>query len=368
MIYLCILLSLLCTTAHAQKTAIGKPAPNYSKLEWVRPAAVQDHDFDSSVVILEFWATWCKPCMEHMPALVDIERRYAAKGVKVVAVSWDARPTQIDSFVKTHTMPAYVCIDRDNTMFLKTYKERGIPFAIMFGRDGRAVWEGMADSLTPQLIDTYLATNAVPPDPSEDERTVFSFSVQHSLPSDKSGIGTDYPVNSVLEIDVSSPAGLIVRTAQFLGLKHTKEDMSDDLPRGFYNLRLRFDPRLRSTAMRDRYLQQLDDFFGTRTTVEYRVRTVYTIELGHESSGAAVPTSTSGAATTMRLYNAIGIVERNCGMEVIVDDAAIGERMVRFPTTVSDWETAVEELEQCGFRVRKEDRSLPTIVIRRAEQ
>lgn len=361
---LCLLL--LCTPSLAQKTAIGKPAPDYARLEWVRPAALPPHAFDSSIVILEFWATWCAPCIKHMPAAMELEARYREKGVKVVAVSWDARPTQIDSFVREHAVPHYVCIDRDNTMFLKQYNERGIPYAIMFGRDGRAVWEGTADSLTPTVIDTYLATNTVPADPSEEERMVFSLSVQRSLPSDKNGIGTNYPINSELEIDQSIPAGLIVRTAQFLGLMHAKIDMSDDLPLGFYNLRLRIEPRSYGAAMRDRCLGIIDDACGTRTTIQFHPRMVYTVE---PSSNQGTRTETQQADSTgkvMMLYSAMEQLNKAYAIEMVADDRGVQAQKIRFPSSTNSLDEGIAHLERCGYTVRKEERSLPTIVIRRA--
>jgi thiol-disulfide isomerase/thioredoxin len=57
---------------------------------------VQDSDrtvalnqFRGQVVVLNFWATWCPPCVEEMPSLVEMQRRMKAKGVTVVAVSID---------------------------------------------------------------------------------------------------------------------------------------------------------------------------------------------------------------------------------------------------------------------------------------
>jgi len=54
------------------------------------------------VVVLNFWATWCAPCVEEMPSLVDMQRRMRAKGVTVLAVSVDVDENAYRQFVKNH--------------------------------------------------------------------------------------------------------------------------------------------------------------------------------------------------------------------------------------------------------------------------
>lgn len=367
--YLTILVFLCVSTAAlAQKNAIGKPAPEYSSLEWVRPNGVSAQEFDNSVVILEFWATWCVPCIKHMPALVEMEKRYKDQGVKIIAVSWDARPLQIDSFVKTHVVPKYVCIDRGNALFLKKYNERGIPYAIMFGRDGRAVWEGTADSLTPDVVDTYFKTGAVPTDPSEEELTSFSLTVRRALASDKNGVGNDYPIMSYLEINSQPPIGLITNMAEFLGLRHAKRELQGVPPGGLYNLRMKIDTSLRSPAMRDRCLAQLDDILGTRTTIEYRKRTVYSVASVHDAQTAitGVPSKHSNSHPSVRLYSALGQIQQKFGIEMIVDDVDIGQSMIELTSAFSSLEEAIEILKELGISVTKEERDLPTLVIANA--
>jgi cytochrome c biogenesis protein CcmG/thiol:disulfide interchange protein DsbE len=76
------------------------PAPEFS---------VQDSDhivalnqFRGQVVVLNFWATWCPPCVEEMPSLVEMQRRMKAKGVTVLAVSVDVDENAYCRFLKDH--------------------------------------------------------------------------------------------------------------------------------------------------------------------------------------------------------------------------------------------------------------------------
>jgi thiol-disulfide isomerase/thioredoxin len=56
--------------------------------------AVHLHDYKGKRVVLNFWATWCVPCKDEMPMLVDAERHWSSKGVFFIAASLDDRRSQ----------------------------------------------------------------------------------------------------------------------------------------------------------------------------------------------------------------------------------------------------------------------------------
>lgn len=58
--------------------------------------------FRGQVVVLNFWATWCKPCVQEIPSLVEMQRRMKAKGVTVLAVSVDVDEKAYRQFLKDH--------------------------------------------------------------------------------------------------------------------------------------------------------------------------------------------------------------------------------------------------------------------------
>jgi cytochrome c biogenesis protein CcmG/thiol:disulfide interchange protein DsbE len=65
--------------------------------EWA-VLAVENHR--GQVVLLNFWATWCPPCREETPGLVQIEGQFANQGFTVAAIAMDEDPQSVSSFVK----------------------------------------------------------------------------------------------------------------------------------------------------------------------------------------------------------------------------------------------------------------------------
>src|SRR6185295_7104772 len=69
----------------------AEPPPSFSNLDG---GPTNLRDLEGRVVVLNFWATWCVPCLEEMPLLDRLHREYSAKGVTFVGASADDESTR----------------------------------------------------------------------------------------------------------------------------------------------------------------------------------------------------------------------------------------------------------------------------------
>jgi thiol-disulfide isomerase/thioredoxin len=119
-------------------------------------------DFRGKVVVLDFWATYCPPCVKQMPQLADLSKRYRAKGVEVIGLTSDEKADQSKVSEFLQKAGADYTIGYDNrwlsSAFLKgTEDETGsppIPQLFVLSREGRVVEHLIGDS--PQRGISYL--------------------------------------------------------------------------------------------------------------------------------------------------------------------------------------------------------------------
>ena len=99
-----------------------------------------------SVVVINFWATWCGGCRHEMPSLLDFEKRHASKGVKLLLVSADESSDEpkARAFLESlHAPPAtYIKAASDDDAFIRAVDPKWtgtLPSTFVYDRQGRLV-------------------------------------------------------------------------------------------------------------------------------------------------------------------------------------------------------------------------------------
>ena len=140
---------------------LGKPAPDFELAKRgggkVNLAAYKDKD----VVILDFWATWCGPCVRALPTIAKVAAKYRDKGVVFYAVDLEESPEDVEQFLKEQKLDIPVLFDSDNAV-AKLYQVSGIPQTVVIGKDGtvQVVHVGLLPDLEKRLsgeLDDLLA-------------------------------------------------------------------------------------------------------------------------------------------------------------------------------------------------------------------
>jgi len=118
-------------------TRVREPslAPDFS-LPNLKGQELELSSYRGKVVLLDFWATWCVPCREEIPHLVELQNKYRDQGLQIIGVSMDDGPEPVRDFYQTFKMnyPVVMGTARTGELYGGVL---GLPIAFLIGRDGR---------------------------------------------------------------------------------------------------------------------------------------------------------------------------------------------------------------------------------------
>jgi peroxiredoxin len=107
-------------------------------------------------VFMNFWATWCPPCLEEMPAMERLWRAQKDAGLVMLAVTVDANPKLVAPFVERHGFTFPVGLDAKMEL-AHTYGVRALPSSFVIDRDGRLT----AIAIGPRVWDNVAAQSLI---------------------------------------------------------------------------------------------------------------------------------------------------------------------------------------------------------------
>jgi len=131
---------------------IGTAAPEFIVQDSDRKVDLRD--FQGKILVLNFWATWCAPCVEEMPSLVQLQQRLKDKGVTVVGVSIDVDGDAYHRFLTNYKIDFLTVRDpsHKSSDLYGTFK---YPETYIIDRKGivRRKFIGAVDWSQPEIVD-----------------------------------------------------------------------------------------------------------------------------------------------------------------------------------------------------------------------
>lgn len=145
-------------TAKKHRALIGTDAVPLDAEAWINGNPLTDADLKGKVVLLDFWAVWCGPCIATFPHLIEWNERYADKGLVIIGATrhykydWDATANRIkrepqlapedenkaiEQFAAFHKLQHRLMVTPPGSSFQTAYAVSGIPQAVLIGRDGK---------------------------------------------------------------------------------------------------------------------------------------------------------------------------------------------------------------------------------------
>jgi thiol-disulfide isomerase/thioredoxin len=137
-----------CNSSHPPR--IGSAAPNFTITDSERTVSLSQ--FHGKPVLLNFWASWCPPCIEETPSLVELQKLVGAN-VTIVAISEDSDDAAYKQFVRDHQVDLLTV--RDNQRTNELYGTFKYPETFVIDREGKILRKfiGATDWTNPEIVD-----------------------------------------------------------------------------------------------------------------------------------------------------------------------------------------------------------------------
>ncbi len=114
---------------------IGSLAPNLM----VKDVEGKEHklsDFKGKVVLINFWASWCPPCLIEMPSLASAYQKFKEKGFEILAINLDDKVENAIDFAKKEKIPFKIFLDPSGKS-AQDFLVYGLPYTVLLDREGK---------------------------------------------------------------------------------------------------------------------------------------------------------------------------------------------------------------------------------------
>jgi thiol-disulfide isomerase/thioredoxin len=136
----------------------GEKAPDFALPSLDGGPQVKLSDFRGKVVLVDFWATWCAPCIQSIPEMQALARKMGGQPFAIVGVNTDGDDLRLRAFLARHPNEWMQVRDRGGKLARETYGVRGYPTYLVLDREGRIVrkvegWDpgGIPQQVTPWI-------------------------------------------------------------------------------------------------------------------------------------------------------------------------------------------------------------------------
>ncbi|MCX6213682.1 redoxin family protein [Spirosoma sp.] len=157
-----LLVLLLLATAQSSVAQVQKgqlvPTMTFPVLLNAPTQATTLSQLKGKLVLIDFWATWCGPCLEALPHLQELQRQYAQQ-LQVITVT-DETPKRIRQYLTARPSNLWVALDSAHA-FSRLFPHQLIPHTILISTDGRLLGSTTPQAVTSQIIDSLLQQQPV---------------------------------------------------------------------------------------------------------------------------------------------------------------------------------------------------------------
>ena len=131
----------------------GKPAPKLGLKGWINSKPLSLEDLKGKIVVLDFWATWCGPCIRAVPHTNEMMEKYADEDVVFIGVCAKSGSEKMAATVKEHGIKYPVAVDAGANA---AYRANSFPDYYLIDRAGVLRWADIANADVEKAIGILL--------------------------------------------------------------------------------------------------------------------------------------------------------------------------------------------------------------------
>lgn len=154
-IFAAIIISFTLSNAQPKSEIIGKE-PRKIEFTFFEDGKSADwEDFKDKVVLIDFWASWCAPCIQAIPHMNELSEKYKNKDVVFISLNYEPKEL-VEKFLQKYPMKTKVAIDNDFRTF-RALNGWAIPNIFMVDKNGKIAGRIHPNKLNEKVIDDLLA-------------------------------------------------------------------------------------------------------------------------------------------------------------------------------------------------------------------
>jgi peroxiredoxin len=127
-----------------RRVAVGE-SPLPFEVVSITGEKISPDKYRGKVLLIDFWATWCRPCIAEMPHVKEVYAKYREKGFEIVGISLDRQRSDLDSYIASNKIawPQYFDGKYWNNDIAKQYGVKSIPATFLIDREGKIRYKSL---------------------------------------------------------------------------------------------------------------------------------------------------------------------------------------------------------------------------------